>query len=234
MEITDELVNKLKGKGFILNRDRKTFSLRIVTGNGVVTSEKMAVIADAAKKYGNGKTGLTSRLGFEIMGVLPENVEAIEEYLTENGIELGGTGPKVRPVVACKGSICKFGLHDTHGLALAIHEKFYKGWHDVTLPAKFKIGIGGCPNNCIKPQLNDFAVMGYKKEEKGLKIFIGGKYGRTWRQGLELPGLYSQADVPVILEKALNYYKDNGQPKERFGDLIERVGFDTVVKALIG
>ena len=79
-----------------------------------------------------------------------------------NGLEVGGTGPKVRPVVSCKGTTCTFGIIDTYGLSEKIYERFYKGYHDVKLPHKFKIGVGGCPNNCVKPDLNDIGIIGQR------------------------------------------------------------------------
>ena len=30
------------------------------------------------------------------------------------------------------------------------------------LPHKFKIAVGGCPNNCVKPDLNDLGIIGQK------------------------------------------------------------------------
>ena len=33
----------------------------------------------------------------------------------------------------------------------------------VKLPHKFKIGVGGCPNSCMKPSLNDVGAEGCKK-----------------------------------------------------------------------
>ena len=30
------------------------------------------------------------------------------------------------------------------------------------LPHKFKIAVGGCPNNCVKPDLNDLGVVGQR------------------------------------------------------------------------
>ena len=32
----------------------------------------------------------------------------------------------------------------------------------VVLPHKFKIAVGGCPNNCVKPDLNDLGVIGQR------------------------------------------------------------------------
>jgi len=53
-------------------------------------------------------------------------------------------------------------LIDTFALARKIHDRFYTGYRQVDLPHKFKIGVGGCPNNCVKPDLNDFGIMGQR------------------------------------------------------------------------
>ena len=39
---------------------------------------------------------------------------------------------------------------------------YYEAWGTVKLPHKFKIGIGGCPNSCMKPSLNDFGIEGHR------------------------------------------------------------------------
>lgn len=78
--------------------------------------------------------------------------------MAEAGLSFGGTGAKVRPVVACKGTTCVYGNLDTQALAASLYERFYVGMRQVSLPHKFKIGVGGCPNSCIKPSLNDFGV----------------------------------------------------------------------------
>lgn len=49
---------------------------------------------------------------------------------------------------------------DTSALAKEIREKFYIGYSEVKLPHKFKIAVGGCPNNCVKPDLNDLGIIG--------------------------------------------------------------------------
>ena len=68
----------------------------------------------------------------------------------------------MRPVVSCKGTTCQYGLLDSFAISEEIHERFYKGYHNVKLPHKFKIAVGGCPNNCVKPDLNDIGIIGQK------------------------------------------------------------------------
>ena len=154
---TAEDIARVKGLGFL--RDKNTencFNGRVITRNGKITAEESRAIAEAAEKFGNGEIAMTTRLTVEIQCVPYDNIEPMRDFLAQYGLETGGTGPKVRPVVSCKGLI------DTFALSEEIHERFYKGWHDVKLPHKFKIAVGGCPNNCVKPDLNDLGVIGQR------------------------------------------------------------------------
>ena len=161
--LTPEQIGKVKGLGCL--RDKRyddIFNVRVLTGNGKLSTEKHRIVAEAADRFGSGEVALTSRMTFEIQGVPYERIPELVLFLKENGMECGGTGPKVRPVVSCKGTTCVFGLIDTHSLSAKIHERFYLGFHDTVLPHKFKIAVGGCPNNCVKPDLNDLGVIGCK------------------------------------------------------------------------
>ena len=95
-------------------------------------------------------------------GIPYDKIEDFRAYIAQEGLETGGTGSLVRPVVACKGTTCQYGLLDSFGLSEEIHERFYKGYHTVKLPHKFKIAVGGCPNNCVKPDLNDLGIIGQR------------------------------------------------------------------------
>ena len=144
------------------------FNGRVITRNGKITAEESAVIAEAARRYGSGEITMTSRLTLEIQGVPFDNIEPLREFLAQAGLETGGTGSKVRPVVSCKGTTCQYGLIDTFALSEEIHERFFKGYSGVKLPHKFKIAVGGCPNNCVKPDLNDLGIIGQRVPEVNL------------------------------------------------------------------
>lgn len=162
-KLTPEQIAKVKGMGFL--RDKRfddVFNVRVITRNGKITTDESRAIAKAADLYGSGEIAMTTRQTVEIQGVKYENIPALIELLAESGLESGGTGPKVRPVVSCKGTTCVFGLIDTYSLSRKIHDRFYKGYHSELLPHKFKIAVGGCPNSCVKPDLNDLGIVGQK------------------------------------------------------------------------
>lgn len=279
----------LKGQGFLPQRDGAHYAVRVITGDGTTTAEEARALAQIAETYGRGYQSYTSRLTVEIPWIRYEDIPKVKAALREAGLATGGTGPRVRPVVACKGTVCVFGLYDTQRLARAVHERFYEGYYDVKLPHKFKIGVGGCPNNCIKPDLNDFGILGQSAPafdadkcrgckkcgpleacragaaqltagklridpaqcnncglcigrcpfgaveagRRGYRIYIGGKWGKAARHGQMLPEIHDEAQVLRILETALLYYRENGRQGERFGDMIERLGFATVAAALL-
>ncbi len=165
-----EDVTRVKLMGFLRNRGTELFSGRIVPVGTVFSAEDFKNMAYIAKHFGNGKLIATSRQSVEVPGIPYEKIDDVVTYAEEHGLYFGGTGAKIRPVTACKGTTCVYGNLDTQALAKKIHEKFYTGWGDVTLPHKFKIAVGGCPNSCIKPSLNDFGVEGHKVPELNTEL----------------------------------------------------------------
>lgn len=158
--IKPEDIKRVKGLGFLNNKGTDLFNGRVITVNGKITAEQAKVIAEAAEKFGSGEMVFTTRLTVEVKGIHYDNIEPFREYVAKAGLETGGTGTKVRPIVSCKGTTCQYGLYDTYDLSEKIHERFYKGYREVKLPHKFKIATGGCPNNCVKPDLNDIGIVG--------------------------------------------------------------------------
>ncbi len=161
--IAPEEIKRVKGLGCLQDkRYPDVFNVRVITCNGKITTAEHRVIAEAAERFGSGEITMTTRLTMEIQGVKYEKLDEAIAFLNENGLLTGGTGSLVRPVVSCKGTTCQYGLIDTFGLSQKIHERFYLGYHSVTLPHKFKIAVGGCPNNCVKPDLNDLGIIGQR------------------------------------------------------------------------
>ena len=158
--LTNEQITSVKGRGFLRNRGTDCFSGRVVTVAGLFTPDQLHAIAECSEKYGNGKVIFTARLAAEIVGIPFDKIPEAEAFMAERGLYFGGTGAKVRPITACKGTTCVYGNIDTQALAKVIYDKFYIGMRDVKLPHKFKIGVGGCPNSCMKPSLNDVGVEG--------------------------------------------------------------------------
>ena len=151
-------IARVKGMGFLHNRGTDTFSGRLLNKNGTLSADQLMLAAELARDYGNGRVTFTSRQQIEIPGIHLEDIDTVQAKAVEAGMTFGGTGARVRPITACKGTTCVYGNADTQQIAAELYDTFYTGWHGVTLPHKFKIGVGGCPNRCMKPPLNDLGI----------------------------------------------------------------------------
>jgi len=283
-------ISSVRGEGFFLNRDTGLFSARVVTKNGVLSADQMRVLTQAAQTYGNGTLTLTIRMNIEIPSIAFDDIRSFQELIGTVGLKSGGTGARVRPIVACKGSICIYGLIDTMRLATELYERFGEGYKDVVLPHKLKSALGGCPNNCAKPDTNDLGIVGQRVHHLNiencrgcencgmvlacpmkaasiiedkisidrdlcnncgrcvescyfdvvegytdcLKVFVGGRWGKTVRRGTPLDRLYSLEEIHDVMEKAILLYKSEGLPGERFGQTCERLGMIKVNELLDG
>jgi dissimilatory sulfite reductase (desulfoviridin) alpha/beta subunit len=153
----------LKNKGFMRQVQKGRFSLRLKVVGGHLTTTQLRAIADAADEFGKGYAHFTSRQGVEIPFVKLGDIEAVKGALRKGKVAPGVCGPAVRTVTACQGSkVCPSGNIDTYDLARRISSRYYGR----VLPHKFKFGVTGCMNNCLKAEENDVGVKG------GLKVSL--------------------------------------------------------------
>jgi dissimilatory sulfite reductase (desulfoviridin) alpha/beta subunit len=147
----------LKKGGFMRQIQKDQFSLRLKVIGGQVTAEQLQKIGEVAQKYGKGYIHLTSRQGIEIPFISLKDIEEVKKELISGGVSIGVCGPRVRTVTACQGSaICPSGAIETTILAEELDARYFGR----ELPHKFKIGITGCKNNCLKAEENDLGIKG--------------------------------------------------------------------------
>lgn len=147
----------LKKGGFMKQKQKGFGSLRLAVVGGNLTAKNIQTVAEVAEKYGKGYVHMTSRQGIEIPFIKVEDLEKVKEELAAGGVQTGVCGPRVRTVTACQGSeICPSGCIDTYTLAKELDERYFGR----ELPHKFKFGVTGCQNNCLKAEENDVGIKG--------------------------------------------------------------------------
>ena len=108
----------LKKGGFMRQKQKNNFSLRLRVVGGNLTAKKLAKIAEVAENFGDGYVHLTSRQSVEIPFIKLDDVENVKAALAEGDVEPGVCGPRVRTITACQGqAICPSGCIDTYSLA---------------------------------------------------------------------------------------------------------------------
>ena len=147
----------LKKGGFMRQKQKNHFSLRLAVVGGNLTVKNLRKIADVAEKYGDGHVHLTSRQSVEIPFIKLDQVDEVKEELAKGECKPGVCGPRVRTITACQGNqICPSGNIDSYDIAQKLDERYFAR----ELPHKFKFGVTGCQNNCLKAEENDVGIKG--------------------------------------------------------------------------
>lgn len=151
---------ELKDNCFMKQTDKDRFSLRLRIAGGKIDSEHLKKVYELAEKYGKGYVHLTSRQSIEIPFIKLKDIEAVKKEMEEAGLKQGVCGARVRTITACQGcTVCQSGLIDSSDLAQELDRLYY----GQDMPHKFKIGITGCHNNCLKAEENDLGIKGAMK-----------------------------------------------------------------------
>lgn len=183
----------LKKGGFMRQKQKGYFSLRLQVVGGDLTAENIRKVSEVAEKYGHGYVHLTSRQGVEIPFIRFEDIEEVKAELAKGGCKPGVCGPRVRTVTACQGNrVCPSGNIDTLKVAQELDERYFGR----ELPHKFKFGVTGCQNNCLKAEENDLGIKGALDvnwvEDKCIHCGVCEKACRT--------GALSEKDGKIILD----------------------------------
>ncbi len=167
---------RLKHMGFIQNKGTDKFNCNVISRSGIITAEDLEIISQIAYEYGNGQVALTGGATVEITGIPYRHIAAVIECCEANGIEIGGMGAKVRPVVSCQGDMCRFGIvENAQKLAEKVQGLFYHRLQHEELPNKFEIAISFCPSDCSGANTYDVGIVGISIPKLQLNLCKGCK-----------------------------------------------------------
>ncbi|WP_028579956.1 nitrite/sulfite reductase domain-containing protein [Desulfogranum japonicum] len=212
-------------KGAILQRDKKTYAIVPRIPAGVIKREDLKAISDVVDKYDIPIVKITSGHRLALVGMTEEQILPIYEDL---GMDEGKAVELcLHYVQACPGTdVCKFGVQNSLGFGIEI-EGIFTG---IELPAKFKVGVSGCPFLCAESLVRDLGLIGKKK---GWTLVFGGNSGRQVRKADILAEDLNEEETIALARKCIEYYAANAKKKERTGAFVERIGIDELKKAVL-
>lgn len=211
-------------KGAIIQRDLETFSISPHIPGGFADPALLRKIADVAEKYHAKFVKLTGAQRIAIIGIREEDLDRAWAEFTDSSKAIGLT---IRSIQMCPGTrACKKAKQDSPGLGFALDKEFY----GKPAPAKFKMGVSGCLNCCADSWMKDIGFFG---TDEGFTAVVGGKGGGTAKLGREIAHGLTADQAIVFARKVIAFYRENGQAPERLGATIERIGFDTFMKAVM-
>ena len=162
--IRDLNTKKVMKNAFRITKTKYKTALRVRVPGGLINPECLMIVSEISSKYGDGQIHMTTRQGFEILGIDMEDMPKVNEMAQPLIDKLGinqkekGTGydaAGTRNISACIGNkICPKAQYNTTNLAKRIEKIVFP--HNL----HFKIALTGCPNDCIKARMHDFGIIG--------------------------------------------------------------------------
>jgi NAD(P)H-nitrite reductase large subunit len=210
---------KLGEKGTILQRDKETYAIAPHIPCGITTPAQLRTIADVAEKYNCQALKLTSAARIAIIGLQEDDIDQIWADL---GMVPGhAVGLCVRSIKVCPGTdYCRLGLQDSLAMGMRLDDRF----HGMALPNKMKMGVSGCTNNCAENCIKDIALMGKKT---GWTVTAGGNGAKKPRLADLMAEGLDDAAALALIDRIVDYYRENGKKGERIGQMIDRIGLET-------
>ena len=230
----------LKKGGFMRQKQKNNFSLRLACVGGTLTAENLKKIAEVAEKYGDGYVHLTSRQGVEIPFIKLDDIDDVKDDLAKGGCKPGVCGPRVRTVTACQGNaVCPSG-----NIAVEV------SWKEDAC-----IHCGVCEKACRENAISfedDKLVIDTEKcnycgrcakscpvdawdVNEAYIVSFGGTFGNHISKGQEfLPLITSEEQLFRVTDAAIQFFDDHANPGERFKFTIDRVGAEKLQEVLKG
>lgn len=202
--IPEEDIVRLQWYGLYHDKPKVgTFMMRVKIPSGILTPERLRVVARLSQRYGRGEGELTTRQNIQLHWLTLEDLPAVFETLEAAGVNMaGGCGDTVRNITGCPVSgLDGAELFDTTPFVEAAAEFFYGNRAYSNLPRKHKITIAACPHQCNAPEINCIALIGARNAtgESGFAVRVGGGLSTFPRISRDL-GVWVAAEVPEVLE----------------------------------
>ncbi len=224
-EYVDEKESRFTNERYHANIQKDgTYSVVPRIYGGVTSPAALKKIAEVAEKFDVPMVKFTGGQRIDLLGVKKEDLPRMwEELDMPSGHAYGKT---LRTVKTCVGStFCRFGTQDAIGMGIRLEKEFER----LTAPAKVKLAVSGCPRNCAEATIKDFGVVAI---DGGWELHIGGNGGVHVRATDLLCVVKTDDEVVEWASAFLQYYRESAGWNERTAAWVERVGVDSVKKAL--
>ena len=162
--IRDLNIRKVMKNAFRITKTKYKTALRVRVPGGLIDPECLMLVSEISSKYGDGKIHITTRQGFEILGIDMEDMPAVNEMaqplieklnINQDEKGKGYSAAGTRNVSACIGNkVCPKAQYNTTNFARRIEKAIFPN------DLHFKVALTGCPNDCIKARMHDFGIIG--------------------------------------------------------------------------
>ncbi len=196
------------------------FMLRVKVPGGQISPQQLRAMGDIARQYGRGFTDITTRQTIQYHWLTLADLHPIFQKLWDIGMTSQfACGDCPRNIVSCPlAGVQKNEIIDTTQLAQQISDMYNAAGREFSnLPRKFKPSIGGCPDFCWLPQIQDYALYGVKRKDNsvGFGLLIGGGLSDTPHFAQPMRVFVKPEQVIDVARGIAALFRDHGYREKR-------------------
>lgn len=205
-----------------IERKDGTYALRLCLNQGLMTPDMTKRVLGVMETYPGTTLRATTGQRMNLEGVPKDKLDAVVALL-------GTQVPMCPPGVAvCPGSeLCKYGQQETRDIGNRLLELIKA---NAPYPFKIKSGVSGCGMGCGLSFVRDIGLVA---RAKGWAVYFGGSGRHRAAPGIQLSKAATTDEALELVQKGLDFYKENGRKGERIGMMVRRLGRETVEQALL-
>jgi len=191
---------------------------------GDATSEQMRAVADIAEQYSHAELRVTHRQNLVLPHVAENDLYNVWQALSDIGLAEGNIDLP-SDIIACPGlDYCALATARSIPIAQAVSKKIRDTEKKTDLNG-VSVNISGCINACAHHHVASIGVLGLNKGGvENYQLTLGGRNDQNASVGERLGPGVSGDDVPLAVEKIINFYVDVREIGESLSDTYDRVG----------
>lgn len=239
-EVNETKMQKLRLTfGTYAQRQEGVQMQRIKIPGGCMTADQLALLGDAADRFGSGFVHFTTREDAQIYYVKLEQSPDLMRFLAAGGMTTReACGNTVRNITACyRAGTSPTEAFDVSPYADALFHYLVRNKYNQNMGRKIKITFEGCAEDHSALRIHDIGFWAVQHEgRRGFRVFLGGGLG-TAPQTAQLYKEFLPAEEILNLAAAIvrlfdRYGERKARMKARMKFLIQSMGWDAFVAEL--
>ncbi|MFK7862897.1 MAG: nitrite/sulfite reductase [Pseudohongiellaceae bacterium] len=194
---------------------------------GDVTDRQLEILADLADAYSFGEARVSHDQNVVLADVRKDQLFDLWKELKSNSLASANLN-LLSDIICCPGGdFCALANAKSIPIAESIQRQF-QDLEDQQDIGDLSINISGCMNACGHHHVGNIGILGVdKKGAEFYQVSLGGSSRNDASLGKIIGPAFAQDQIPDVIEKIVNVYREKKTTDEKFIDTYRRIGIES-------
>ena len=193
---------------------------------GDVTDIQLDYLAELADEYSFGEVRISHHQNVVFADVEQSELHAFWKKLKTKSLASMNLGLLTDMICCPGGDFCALANAKSIPIAESLQRKF-DDIDELRNIGDLRINISGCMNACGHHHVGNIGILGVdKKGEEFYQVSLGGSSQNEASIGKIIGPSFAQDEIPVVVKKIVEVYKNSRQNEEAFLDTYRRIGIE--------